>query len=185
MDVMIPNRIHIIGSVGSGKTTLARKLAAQFNLPYYELDNVVWERAEPEDTRRSEADRDALLLSIVNNNCWIIEGAHLNWVSPSLRRADLIVFLNPSYFTIICRIITRFIKQRLRLEQAHYTPTWNMFIKMFEWSAAYQRKGRYQIQDTLAGYPGKAVIVKNHEQLMQQLKQWKPSIEQQERTRGG
>ncbi|MGG3280704.1 AAA family ATPase [Paenibacillus solani] len=184
MDVMIPNRIHIIGSVGSGKTTLARALAAQLNLPYYELDNVVWERAEPDDIRRSEADRDALLLSIVNNNCWIIEGAHLNWVSPSFRRADLIVFLNPSYSTIICRIITRFIKQRLRLELAHYTPTWNMFIKMFQWSAAYQRKGKYQIQDALAGYPGKVVVVKNHGQLMQQLKQWKPSIEQQERTPG-
>lgn len=180
----IPNRIHIIGSVGSGKTTLARTLSAQFHIPYYELDNVVWERAEPDDIRRSDADRDAMLISIINTKCWIIEGAHLKWVSPSFRLADLIIFLNPSYSTITYRIITRFIKQRLRLEQAHYTPSWGIFKKMFEWSAAFQREGRYQIQDTLEDYPGKVIVVKSHRQLMQQLKQWIPSIEHQERTSG-
>ena len=159
MDTNIPNRIHIIGSVGSGKTTLARTLSTLFHIPYYELDNVVWERAEPNDIRRSEADRDALLLSIVNKKCWIIEGAHLKWVSPSFRRADLIVLLKPSYSTITYRIITRFIKQRLRLEQAHYTPP-GTCSKMFEWSATYQREGRYQIQNTLEDYPGKVVVVK-------------------------
>ncbi|MGE7825337.1 DNA topology modulation protein FlaR [Paenibacillus sp. NPDC093718] len=184
MDTNIPNRIHIIGSVGSGKTTLARTLSAQLHIPYYELDNVVWERAEPDDIRRSEADRDAMLLSIVNKKCWIIEGAHLKWVSPSFRRADLIVFLKPSYSTITYRIITRFIKQRLRLEQAHYTPTWDMFKKMFEWSAIYQRQGKYQIQGTLVDYPGKVVVVKDLKQLKQRLEQWRSSIEQQERTSG-
>ncbi|MEC0203301.1 DNA topology modulation protein FlaR [Paenibacillus lautus] len=178
----IPNRIHIIGSVGSGKTTLARTLSAQYNIPYYELDNVVWERADSDDIRRSAADRDTLLLSIVNKKYWIIEGAHLNWVNPSFCRADLIVFLNPSYSTITYRIITRFIKQRLRLEQAHYTPTWDMFKKMFEWSAAFQREGKHQIQETLEDYPGKVVVVKDLKQLKQRLEQWMPSIEQQERT---
>ncbi|MGG4342547.1 DNA topology modulation protein FlaR [Paenibacillus lautus] len=180
----IPNRIHIIGSVGSGKTTLARTLSSQFHIPYYELDNVVWERAEPDDIRRSEADRDAMLISIINTKCWIIEGAHLNWVSPSFDRADLIVFLNPSYSIITYRIITRFIKQRLRLEQAHYTPNWGMFKKMFEWSAAFQRKGRYQTQDTLEDYPGKVVVVKDLKQLKRRLEQWSAPIEQQERTSG-
>lgn len=184
MDTNIPNRIHIIGSVGSGKTTLARTLSTLFHIPYYELDNVVWERAEPNDIRRSEADRDAMLLSIVNKKCWIIEGAHLKWVSPSFRRADLIVFLKPSYSTITYRIITRFIKQRLRLEQAHYTPTWDMFKKMFEWSAIYQRQGKYQIQGTLEGYPGKVVVAKDLKQLKQRLEQCRSSIEQQERTSG-
>lgn len=40
----IPNKIHIIGSVGSGKTTLARNLSTTINVPFYELDNVVWKR---------------------------------------------------------------------------------------------------------------------------------------------
>ncbi|WP_054705170.1 AAA family ATPase [Bacillus sp. JCM 19041] len=39
-------KIHIIGPVGSGKTTLARKLANLLEIPAYELDNIVWERRQ-------------------------------------------------------------------------------------------------------------------------------------------
>lgn len=176
MNIKFPNRIHIIGSVGSGKTTLARTLSARHDIPYYELDNVVWQRAEPDDIRRSETDRDQLLLSILKTERWIIEGAHLEWVSPSFQQADLIVFLNPSYSTRIYRIITRFIKQRLGLEQSHYKPAWTMLPKMFKWHASFQREGRHRIQDALGDYPGKVLMVKNQRQLMQQLELWTPPI---------
>lgn len=35
-------KIYIVGSVGSGKTTLARKVAAQLQIPHFETDNFVW-----------------------------------------------------------------------------------------------------------------------------------------------
>lgn len=35
-------RIDIIGSVVSGKTTLARKLSDRYNVPHFEKDNIVW-----------------------------------------------------------------------------------------------------------------------------------------------
>lgn len=35
-------RIYIIGSVASGKTTLARTLSKKLNIKAYELDNVVY-----------------------------------------------------------------------------------------------------------------------------------------------
>ena len=37
-------KIDIIGSVASGKTTLAGKISQKYNVPYYEKDNVVWDR---------------------------------------------------------------------------------------------------------------------------------------------
>ena len=36
-------KIYIIGPVGSGKTTLAKKLAHKLNIKYYELDKVAWD----------------------------------------------------------------------------------------------------------------------------------------------
>ncbi len=72
----IPNKIHIIGSVGSGKTTLARNLSRKYNIPYYELDNVVWKRHKSEDIRRSDEERDEYLDNIIRSDRWIIEGAH-------------------------------------------------------------------------------------------------------------
>lgn len=101
MEKMFPNRIHIIGSVGSGKTTLARTLSTKFNVPHFELDNVVWKRDRSgndiRDIRRSDEERDVYLNSIVNLNVWIIEGAHHKWVSPSFHNADLIIFLDTKY----------------------------------------------------------------------------------------
>ncbi|WP_371811566.1 AAA family ATPase [Sporosarcina sp. Te-1] len=41
MEKTTPNRIHIIGSIGSGKTTLAKQLSKQLTIPCFELDNVV------------------------------------------------------------------------------------------------------------------------------------------------
>jgi adenylate kinase family enzyme len=72
----VNRKIHVIGSVGSGKTTLARKLSAQLAVPHYELDNVVWERRPHGDRRRTEKERDALLQEIIASDSWIIEGVH-------------------------------------------------------------------------------------------------------------
>ena len=46
MNKTLPKKIHIIGSVASGKTTLAKELSRKLAIPYYELDNVVWKRSE-------------------------------------------------------------------------------------------------------------------------------------------
>ena len=47
-------KIYIIGSVGSGKTTLAKRLSKELNILYYELDSVTWEyHPHGPDRRRS------------------------------------------------------------------------------------------------------------------------------------
>ena len=48
-------KIYIIGSVGSGKTILAKRLSGELNIPYYELDSVTWEyHPNGPDRRRSQ-----------------------------------------------------------------------------------------------------------------------------------
>ncbi|MFZ3577781.1 hypothetical protein [Virgibacillus sp. DJP39] len=58
---MQTRKIHIIGSVGSGKTTFARKLSNKLSIVCYELDNVVWKRredADVHDVKRTPQERD-------------------------------------------------------------------------------------------------------------------------------
>ncbi|WP_413785412.1 hypothetical protein [Cytobacillus sp. IB215316] len=51
------------------------------NIPYYELDHVVWKRHDAGDIRRKEGERDKYLGGIVGSSTWIIEGAHTHkWV---------------------------------------------------------------------------------------------------------
>ncbi|WP_368072795.1 AAA family ATPase [Bacillus sp. FJAT-27225] len=87
----MPRKIHIIGLVGSGKTTLAKKLSQQLNIPHYELDNVVRERNPAGDRRREEQEVLALMGDIQCGKSWIVEGVHNeDWVSGALNKLSLL-----------------------------------------------------------------------------------------------
>ena len=44
-------KILIVGTVGTGKTTLARKLSKEYNIKYYEIDSIVLDRINKNDLR--------------------------------------------------------------------------------------------------------------------------------------
>lgn len=160
----IPNKIHIIGSVGSGKTTLARNLSMQFHIPHVELDQVVWVRHAGGDIKRTEKERDKLLSKIVRSDAWIIEGAHFHqWVFPSLYDADLIIFLDIAYSKRQYRIIKRFILQKMGMETANYTPTFSILKSMFRWNADFESKVRPKLLKMLnqSPYKDKALIFRD------------------------
>lgn len=158
-------KIHVIGSVGSGKTTLARKLSAQLAVPHYELDNVVWERGPHGDRRRTEKERDALLQEIIASDSWIIEGVHHTWVKESLRQADRIILLDPPYSQRTYRIIKRFIKQKLHLEKANYKPTFKMFRKMFRWNRYFETVSKPEIVELLKLYEEKLYVLEEDKKM--------------------
>ncbi len=155
-----PAKIHIIGSVGSGKTTLAKALSASLGLPFYELDNMVWIRSEPGDIRRSDEERDEYLTHVVNSEAWIIEGAHHKWVLPSLQNADVIIFLDASYCRRVYRIVRRFVLQKMGLEKANYNPTLLMLRKMFVWNSQFEYESKQEILDILHQYGEKLLFLK-------------------------
>lgn len=154
-----PHKIHIIGSVGSGKTTLARTLSAKMDLPHHELDNVVWMRFDTGDVRRSEQERDDCLHRIIQTDAWIIEGVHYEWVQQSFKKADLIILLTPAYSTRTLRIIKRFILQKLGIEKSNYTPTFAMFRKMFVWNRYFENKSKPEIMNILSEFHDKVLIL--------------------------
>ena len=68
-------KVDIIGSVASGKTTLARQISRRVNVPYYEKDNIVWKRTSDGDVKRSSKDRDEYFNEIISGSEWIVEGS--------------------------------------------------------------------------------------------------------------
>jgi adenylate kinase family enzyme len=162
-----PKKIHIIGSVGSGKTTLAKELSLLLNLPYYELDNVVWKRYKTGDIRRTEEERDKYLTSIINSESWIIEGVHNeDWVSGCFHNAQLIIFLDTKYSTRIYRIIKRFVFQKFGIEKSNYTPTTKIFFKMFKWNRYFEQVGKPDFFNKYDKYSDKFVVI-NHKKTLQ------------------
>ncbi len=162
----IPNKIHIIGSVGSGKTTLARELSSKLNIPLYELDNVIWKRYESGDIRRTEEEREEHFNTIIHSETWIVEGVHNEeWVSNSFRNAELIIFLDTNYSVRIYRIIKRFILQKIGLERSNYKPSLNIFFKMFKWNIYFEEVGKPNFYNKFGIYDNKILVVTNKKEI--------------------
>jgi len=165
MGKTIPKRIHIIGSIGSGKTTLAKTLSNQLNIPYYELDNVVWKRFDSGDNKRTEQERNEYLSSIVTTENWIIEGVHHKWVTPCFKSADLILFLDTNFSTRRFRIIKRFLMQKIGIEKANYKPTLEVLKILYNYNTVFEHKSKPEIFDMLIPYNNKLVILKNNDEV--------------------
>ncbi|MEM7235564.1 MAG: AAA family ATPase [Planctomycetota bacterium] len=87
---MLPyQRIHVTGNAGSGKTTLARELAKELDLPFVSLDSVVWRpgwKPAPSVELREDLNK------IAAEPRWVIDG-----VSKTIRdAADIVIYLEVS-----------------------------------------------------------------------------------------
>ncbi|GGI16257.1 DNA topology modulation protein FlaR [Gottfriedia solisilvae] len=160
-----PKRIHIIGSVGSGKTTLAKNISNILSIPYYELDNIVWKRTSNGDIRNSMDDRDAIFQNIIGQDYWIVEGVHYEWVKKSFELADMILLLDVSKKKRKYRILKRFILQRLNIEKANYKPTLKMLRKMYKWNHNFELLYKPDILNMLKQYNHKVYLLKDNKDI--------------------
>ncbi|OZB94340.1 AAA family ATPase [Paenibacillus sp. XY044] len=156
-----PDKIRIIGSVGSGKSTLARALSEQLGIPYYELDNMVWRRTDGGDVKNSFEERDRILNGILEQDQWIIEGVHYQWVQRSFADADLIVYVDTPIWVRNYRILKRFTVQKLGLEQGNYQQSFGMLRKMYKWNYRHAKKEKPEIMQIVEPYRGKLLVINN------------------------
>ncbi|EOL44295.1 EutP/PduV family microcompartment system protein [Enterococcus caccae] len=155
-------KIMIAGPVGSGKTTFAKQLSAEKKIPYYELDNLIWNRLPAGDQPYPVEESIQQLQEILTEECWIIEGTTTkDWIKPALEAADILFLLLPPYHIRIYRILHRFIKQITKQEKAHYKPTIHLLKMMFRWNHHFEKKNVFELQKLIKCSPEKLLIVKS------------------------
>ena len=86
-----PRRILIYGVYGSGKSTLAARLAEHLGLPWYPVDDLVW---QPGWVEVPVAQQRSRIEEVCRRDRWIIDGAYHGWRDVPLARADLVVGLD-------------------------------------------------------------------------------------------
>jgi adenylate kinase family enzyme len=88
----VPTRIAVVGGSGSGKTTVARRVAAMNDLPYVELDALHWDpnwTACPKDEFRARVE------GAISGDAWIVDCNYTGKLGDLvLQRADLVVWLD-------------------------------------------------------------------------------------------
>ena len=89
-------RVAIIGNAGSGKTTLARRIAAECGAPVLDLDTIAWEPSTPAAPRASATAVREVRAFCAANESWVIEGCYGDLAEAALDGSVELIFLNLS-----------------------------------------------------------------------------------------
>ena len=115
-------KIYIIGSPGSGKTTLAKVLSKRYNIKHYELDCIVYDDNN-NHRKRTKEEIEKLFFTILKNKSFIIEDVGRNKFKKGRDICDKIYYIKLNKARIYKQMISRWFKQRLGKEKYNYPPT--------------------------------------------------------------
>lgn len=133
-------KIYIIGNVGSGKTTLSKKLSKKYNIKYYELDNVVYD--DFNHIKRTEEEITSRFNKMISKDNWIIEDTGRKIFRSGVSSSDITYYIKINKIKIYFRCLKRWIKQKLKLENYNYKPTLKSLIQMLKWAYNYSEKDK-------------------------------------------
>ncbi len=98
------NRVHVVGSSGSGKSTFARKIAEHFDIPAIELD-ALYHQSDWTPLDKGELRKQVDELTQWSD--WVVDGNYSAVADLVDQRATVVIFLDYSRAFIMRRLIRR------------------------------------------------------------------------------
>ena len=158
-------RIVVTGTLGAGKTTLARRIAALLELTHIELDAVNWQSGWRDLTRHDPDEFVRRVIKAIEAETWVVDGNYGPVRDAVWARATHLVWLDYERPVIMSRVIRRtLLRAVLRTELwAGNREGWGSMLRpsrpiRWAWSTWDQR--RREISDRLGReeYAGLAVL---------------------------
>lgn len=114
-------KIYIFGGPGSGKTTIARKLSNEFNIPFFELDKLLYKVVDEKNKKIEEEKRKLIIKYFIKKDNWITEGVYRqDWLDLILKEADFVFILVVPKHIRNWRTTSRTLKRILGIEKSFH-----------------------------------------------------------------
>jgi adenylate kinase family enzyme len=107
-------RVAVVGTTGSGKTTLAREIAGRLGIPHVELDALNWGPNWTEVSRDVFRERVAAALG---GEVWVVDGNYSTTRDLVWPRADTIIWIDYPLWLILWRLLRRTFRRTLTGEE--------------------------------------------------------------------
>jgi len=164
------NRIILVGSGGSGKSWLSKKIAEITGYPLFHLDAEHW---KPGWVMSSNEEKVARQQEIISGEKWIIDGNYSGTMELRFAAADLIIFLDINRLVCFWSVARRAGKKRSDLPDYLEEP--KIFNKEFwvfgKWVWNYRKTGGKKIMSLHEKYPEKEFLhIKSRRKVKKLLK---------------
>lgn len=110
----MPRRIHVVGTSGSGKTTVAKAIADKLGIRHIELDAIHWQpdwTEIPKDEFRRRVEEET------SEESWTIDGNYSKVRDIIWGKVDTIVWLDIPFTPVFLRILWRTIRRIVTREK--------------------------------------------------------------------
>lgn len=114
MRTELGERIIVLGSSGSGKTALARKLATRLRVVHVELDALRFAEDWVEVPDEVFIER---ITAFTERDAWVVDGNYSRVADPRWDRAQTVVWLDFSFLTCGWRLLRRTVLRVVRREE--------------------------------------------------------------------
>lgn len=154
--------ISIIGGSGSGKSTLSKNLENKLNLPVIYRDGMNY---YSNWVQKDKVGRDELLLKIIQEEKWVIDGTYTYTLEQRLLVSDLIIFLDYSTVSLLYGVISRRIKLNGKEREEIKGCKDRLTINFLKFILTWRKKKRKKILEKLKQYEQKVIIFKTRKSL--------------------
>jgi|TARA_Y100000294_G_C8385332_1_gene268484 adenylate kinase family enzyme len=168
------DKILIVGGIGAGKTTLAKKISKILKIKNYELDNIAYKRRDIHKKQKPKI-RDDKVKSILKNKKWVVEGFYSRaWTYPLYRKADIVIILNFKTSISKNRLIRRFIKRKLSFKKnKNVNQKFRKMVDLIKYIDEYPKKYFQMQKETAKDFNKNVLILTNKNEVNKFLKKLK------------
>jgi len=143
-------RVLVLGSGGSGKSTLSVALGARTGLPVVHLDTHYW---NPGWTPTPDADWRQKVARLAAEPRWIMDGNFSGTFDARFPRADTVIFLDLPRALCLVRVLRRWVDHagRTRPDLAPGCPE-SIDLAFMRWVWSFPERSRPRVMEELAAH---------------------------------
>jgi adenylate kinase family enzyme len=152
-------RVLVLGSSGSGKTTISHVLAAHTGLPVIHLD---WHYWRPGWTEPPKEEWRAQVAELVRRPEWVMEGNFGGTLPERLAVADTVIVFDLPTWLCLWRVLKRLVLDygRTRPDLAEGCPE-QLDLKFLLYVLRFRRDHRPRLLAALEGFGGRIVMLRS------------------------